>query len=217
MLQAFLFDMNGVVVDDMAYHERSWIVLAARHGRTLTIDDIRTQMSGRRNRDNIRHVFGADLSEAQLLAYQAEKENAYRDAFRPHLAPLPGLLELLDAARTAKVKIALVTSAPPENIDFVLDGLHLRDRFDAVVGEADVKESKPHPEIYLLAASRLGVKPPGCIVFEDSLAGIAAGRAARMPVVGLTTTHPRAELRDCAVVVPDFRGLTVADLARLVS
>jgi beta-phosphoglucomutase family hydrolase len=217
MLQALLFDMNGVVVDDMAYHERSWIELAAQHGRTLTIDEMRTQMSGRRNRDNIHHIFGADLSEAQIEAYQAEKETAYRDAFRPHLAPLPGLLELLDAARAAKLKIALVTSAPPENIDFVLDGLRLRDRFDTVVGEVDVKKSKPDPEIYLLAASRLGAKPSGCIVFEDSLAGIASGRAARMPVVGLTTTHSAGDLRDCAIVVPDFRGLTVADLARLVA
>src|SRR5215472_17020570 len=130
MLQALLFDMNGVVVDDMAYHERSWIELAAHHGRTLTVDEMRTQMSGRRNRDNVHHIFGADLSEAQLRAYEAEKENAYRDAFRPHLAPLPGLVQLLDVARAPKLKIALVTSAPPENIDFVLDGLHLRDRFD---------------------------------------------------------------------------------------
>jgi HAD superfamily hydrolase (TIGR01509 family) len=174
-------------------------------------------MSGRRNRDNIRHIFSNGLTEAQIHEYQLEKESAYREAFRPHLAPLPGLVELLAAARSAELEVALVTSAPPVNIDFVLDGLHLRGAFDTVVGESEVRESKPDPEIYLLAASRLGAKPAECVVFEDSLAGIAAGRAAKMPVVGVTTTHSAKELHECAIVVPDFRGLTIADLTRAVA
>jgi HAD superfamily hydrolase (TIGR01509 family) len=215
MLHALLFDMNGVIVDDIPFHERAWVALAARHGRTLTPDEFRRDMSGRRNRDNIRHLFGESLSDAEVHAYQLEKEQAYRDAYRPHRAPLPGLVPLLVEARAAGLKIAVVTSAPEENIDFVLDGLDLRRRFDAVVGEAEVKHSKPDPEIYRLAASRLGEDRTACVVFEDSLAGIASGIAAGMPVVGVTTTHTADELRQCALVIADFRGLTVADLARL--
>jgi HAD superfamily hydrolase (TIGR01509 family) len=213
-LRALLFDMNGVIVDDMGFHERAWLALVARHGRTLTSDEFRREMSGRRNRDNIRHVFG-DVPDAVAGAYQTEKEEAYRDAFRPHLAPLPGLLALLAEARAAGLRLAVATSAPEKNIDFVLDGLDLRARFDAVVGEAIVKHAKPDPEIYLLAAARLDVPPEACVVFEDSLLGIAAGQAAKMPVVGVTTTHTAEELRHCALVVADFRSLTVADLARL--
>jgi beta-phosphoglucomutase len=208
--------MNGVIVDDMAFHEHAWIALAARHGRVLTNDEFQHEMSGRRNRDNIHHLFGDALSDAEVHAYQLEKEEAYRAAYRPHLAPLAGLVPLLVEARAVDLCIAVATSAPKENIDFVLDGLDLRRRFDAVVGEAEVKRSKPDPEIYLTAAARLGVRPAECIVFEDSLAGIASGVAAAMPVVGLTTTHRPDELRACALVIDDFRGLSIAQLVGLV-
>jgi beta-phosphoglucomutase family hydrolase len=215
MLRGLLFDMNGVMVDDMAVHERAWIAMATRHGKNLTVEEFRTQLSGRRNRDNLRHVFGDALSEERMREYQAEKEEAYRRTFRPFLAPVPGLVELLDAARTAGWKLAVATSAPPENIDFVLDGLDLRKRFDAVVGEAEVRHAKPDPEIYLTAAQRLGVRPSHCVVFEDSLAGVASGGAAGMPVVGITTTHPASELPGCALHAADFRSLSVAALEQL--
>ncbi len=216
MLKALLLDMNGVVVDDVAYHERAWQALAARHGRTLTVAEFRREMSGRRSRDNIAHVFGSGLSEAQIVAYQAEKEEAYRAAFRPHLAALAGLATFLAEAKASGVRLALATSAPKANIDFVLDGLDLRRQFDAVVGEADVKRAKPDPEIYETAALRVGAEASECIVFEDSLAGVASGRAARMAVVGITTTHSAEELAQCALVVADFRGLTLATLSGLV-
>jgi HAD superfamily hydrolase (TIGR01509 family) len=216
MLQALVFDLNGVVVDDMPFHERAWCGLAERHGRSLTIDQFRREMSGRRNRENIRFVFGDALSEREVHAYGVEKEEEYRKAFRPFLAPIPGLEALLTQARAAGLKLAVATSAPPENIAFVLDGLGLRRWFDAVVGEAEVERAKPDPEIYLTAAARLGVEPSRCVVFEDSLGGIASGQAANMPVVGLTTTHRRDELRHCALVLADFHGLTVDTLASLV-
>lgn len=215
MLQALLFDMNGVLVDDMAFHERAWLALAARHGKKLTLEELRRELSGRRNRDSLHRIFGDSLSEAEMRAHEDEKEEGYRAAFRPHLALLPGLEELLASARAAGWRLAVATSAPPGNIDFVLDGLDVRRCFDAVVGEAAVKRSKPDPEIYLTAASRVGVDPGRCIVFEDSLAGIASGRAAGMPVVGVTTTHPAAELQGCALVVSDFRDVTVDRLEGL--
>lgn len=215
MLRALLFDMNGVVIDDMRFHEQAWIALAAKHGRPLTVDEFRNTMSGRRNRDNVIHVFGNALSDEQFRAYQREKEEAYREAYAPHRAFLPGFADLITEARAAGVRMALATSAPRENIDFILDPLDLRARLDAVVGEADVKHAKPDPEIYLVAAARVGAEPSECIVFEDSLQGVASGRAAGMPVVGVTTTHSAAELDGCALVVDDFRGLTLARLQAL--
>ena len=216
MLSALIFDMNGVIVDDMPFHERAWIALSARHGRTLTPDEFRSVMSGRRNRDNVYYIFGSTLPDEKVRAYQLEKEQAYREAYRAHLAPLPGLLPLLVEARKAGLKLAVATSAPPDNIAFVLDGLDLRRHFDAVVGEAEVQRAKPDPEIYLKAASRLGVDANTCVVFEDSLAGIASGLAAGMPVVGVTTTHTADELGHCALAIADYCTLAVADLARLV-
>lgn len=207
--------MNGVIVDDMAFHERAWAALARRHGRMLMHDQFRREMSGRRSGDNLRSIFG-DVPDAVARAYQEEKEEAYREAFRPHLAPLAGLVPLLDQAREARLGLAVATSAPERNIAFVLDGLDLRRRFDVVVGEAQVTRAKPDPEIFLTAAAQLGAAPEACIVLEDSLSGIAAGRAAGMPVVGLTTTHDASELAECALVIADFQAVTLADFERLV-
>ncbi|HXX67833.1 MAG TPA: HAD family phosphatase [Polyangiaceae bacterium] len=215
MLRALLFDMNGVVVDDMRFHELAWMALAARHGRTVTAEQFRRDMSGRRNRDNLRRIFGDSLSDAEARTLQLEKERTYRDSYGPHRAPLAGLVPLLDAARGPELRTALATSAPKENIDFVLDGLDLRERFDVVVGEAEVTRAKPDPEIYLTAAARLGLRPAECIAFEDSLVGVASARAAGMRVVGVTTTHTPEDLHDCALVIADFRGLTIATLAHL--
>jgi beta-phosphoglucomutase family hydrolase len=216
MLRALLLDMNGVVVDDMPFHERAWIDLAARHGRTLTIERIRHDMSGKSNRDNMRYLFGDALSDTDFRALEDEKEEAYRHTYAPHRAPLPGLRELLHDAREAGVRVALATSAPMPNVDFILDGLDLRASFDAVVTEAEVRHSKPDPAIYLLAAERLGVRPTECVVFEDSLAGLASGRAAGMRAVGIATTHTRDELRDCALVIGDFREVNLRTIEALV-
>ncbi len=215
MLGALLFDMNGVVIDDMRFHEQAWIDLAAAHGRVLTVDEVRERLSGRTNPEILEILFGP-LPAALVTRRGDDKEAAYRKVYAPHLAPLPGLMALLDQAQAAGVGLALVSSAPQDNIDFTLDGLDLRRRFAAVVTGADVAKGKPDPEMYLLAARRLGVPPSGCVVLEDSLAGIESGRRASMTVVGLSTTHTPDELRPhCACVVPDFRPLDLDTLRRL--
>jgi HAD superfamily hydrolase (TIGR01509 family) len=211
---ALLFDMNGVVIDDMRFHEQAWIDLAVAHGRALEVTEVRERLSGRTNPEILEILFGP-LPADRATRLGDEKEAAYRRVYAPHLAPVPGLLELLDAARVGGAVTALVTSAPQANIDFTLDGLSLRSRFDAIVTGAEVTRGKPDPEIYLLAARRLGVPPPACVVLEDSLAGITSGRRAGMTVVGLSTTHAAAELSGCALVRADFRGLDLATLDTL--
>jgi beta-phosphoglucomutase len=217
MLGALLFDMNGVVIDDMRFHEQAWIDLCAAHNRVLTVDEIRTRLAGRTNPETLEILFGA-LPAAEITRRSHEKEIAYRRVYAPHLAEVPGLTALLDQAQAAGVKLALVTSAPQGNIDFTLDGLDLRRRFATIVTGADVTRSKPDPEIYLLAARRLNVPPSACVVLEDSLAGIESGRRAGMTVAGLSTTHTADELRPlCAWVGPDFRTLDLPTLRQLMS
>jgi HAD superfamily hydrolase (TIGR01509 family) len=116
-------------------------------------------------------------------------------------------LEFLQTLRAHGIKTALATSAGPGNIDFILDGLGIRDQFDAIIGGAEVRKGKPDPEIYVKAASLVGVEPAQCWVIEDSLQGIAAGQSAGMRVVGISTSHSPAELAHTDVVRPDFRQL----------
>jgi HAD superfamily hydrolase (TIGR01509 family) len=216
MLRALLFDLNGVVVDDMRHHERAWIDLAASRGRPLDVDEVRTRLSGKRNAEILRELFGEGLSPDELLGLEEAKESAYRRAFSSVLSPVAGLVPLLDACRAAGVATALVTSAPEPNIDFVLDGLSLRQRFDTRVGARDVRRGKPDPEGYLLGAARLGAPPSGCVVFEDALLGLEAGRRAGMTVVGVTTSHPATELAPfCALAIDDFEALSLDAIAAL--
>ena len=118
-------------------------------------------------------------------------------------------------ARDAGVKLAVATSAPPANIVFTLDELDLRRHFDAVVGAADVARGKPHPDVFLKAAEKLGVAPQDCIVFEDAPMGVEAARRAGMKAVVITTTLPAAAFREfdnIVGIVAHYEELDVGEL-----
>lgn len=124
-----------------------------------------------------------------------------------------GLLSFLESLKSNRISIALATSAPRENIDFVFDNLHIGHFFDAVVDESQVSRGKPDPEVYLKAAEALELNPEQCIVVEDSIPGIMAGAAAGMAVVAITTTHGRDEFKHADLVIDTFKEL---DIERLI-
>ncbi|MCY7358570.1 MAG: HAD family hydrolase, partial [Rudanella sp.] len=129
--------------------------------------------------------------------------------------PVPGLPDFLRALKAAGIKTAVGTSAPVENLDFVMEKLGLRDYFDVLLHEKLVIRPKPDPEIYQLAMQMLGVSPADSVIFEDSMTGIKAARAAGARVVGVATTHTRDELAEVAdLVIQDFVGLSVASLGK---
>ena len=114
----------------------------------------------------------------------------YRTLYAPHLKPMPGLAEFIAWARSMRIALGLATGGPTVNINFILDGLGLRQSFAAIVGAADVARGKPAPDVYLKAAAGCGALPQDCIVFEDAPLGVAAARNAAMQAVVLTTTLP---------------------------
>jgi beta-phosphoglucomutase family hydrolase len=182
---AFLLDLDGVVIDSMPLHTEAWEVYLDRHG--IVVHDLVARMHGRRNDDIVEMFFGADLSPDQIHAHGAAKEKLFRELMRPRLAEhlVPGILEFLE--KHAKVPTGLASNAEPPNIDFVLDGVGIRKHFDVIVDGHQVQRPKPFPDIYLRAAELLGVTPQDCVVFEDSPAGIEAGRSAGALVVGVAT------------------------------
>jgi len=203
---AALFDMDGVLVDNMAYHIRAWRAFAERHGRTLTLDEYYRHVNGRVAADALPFVLGRPLAAAEVEPLTEEKEADYRRLYAAHRQPTPGLLPFLERLKAARVGLAVGTSAPQSNIDFTLDGAGLRPFFDAVVDASMVTRGKPDPEIYLRAAAELGVEPGRCVVFEDAYAGIEAGLRAGMRVVALATTHTPDELagRGAVRIVRNF-------------
>lgn len=188
-MNAYLFDMDGVLVDNTPYHVKSWQEYARRCGRELTEEEIKRRL-GFTNEGYLRFILGRDPTPEEIATAERDKEALYRELFRPHLTPAPGLLKLLESARRANIACAVATSAPPENVQFVLDGLAIRHYFQTIVDDKSFRRGKPAPDCYLLAAARLGIPPANCTVFEDAIAGIQAGQAAGMRVVALTTSYP---------------------------
>jgi beta-phosphoglucomutase family hydrolase len=190
--RAFLFDMDGTLVDNMAYHTASWIEFFRRRGKTIEPASFFVDTAGRHGREILRKYIATSLNEAECAALLEEKEGIYREVYGPHLALIPGARAFIDSARRDNCVLAVGTAAPPSNIVFTIDGLGLRDVFAAIVGAADVQRGKPAPDVFLKAAQLCGVDPADCIVFEDAPLGIEAARNAGMRAVALTTSVPAA-------------------------
>lgn len=216
MIRGAIFDMDGVLVDNNRYHLAAWKALGGEMGRDFSDADI-LRLFGQRNREILQALLGRVPSEDELLRYGPRKEELYRDIMRPELMSVQGLDEFLAALRANSIRTAVATSGPRENLDFVLEGLQLGRFFDVLVTGPEVPRSKPHPDIFVRAAERLGFPPAECVVFEDSAPGIQAALNAGCPCVALATTHSRAELEAYgpSLIVSDFRGLRIDDLNRL--
>lgn len=213
--RAFVFDMDGTIVDNMDFHTQSWIEFFRRRDMRLDPDQFFRATAGRQGKEIIRSYLGEDLPDAEVAAMNFEKEEIYREIYEPHRKEVEGLSAFIDAARARGIALAVATSGPPANIAFVLDGLHLRRHFDAVVGAADVERGKPHPDVFLKAAERLGVAPADCVVFEDAPLGVEAARNAGMPAVVLSTTLDAAAFAaydNVIRIAPDFTELSIDDL-----
>jgi len=213
--RAFIFDMDGTIVDNMAFHTESWLAFFARRGKTYDPDAFFRETAGAQAREILRERLGAAIPDDEIAVLAQEKDVLYRDIYAPHRAAIRGFEGFVAQARDAGVKLAVATSAPPANIVFTLDDLDLRRHFDAVVGAADVARGKPHPDVFLKAADKLGVPPADCIVFEDAPMGVEAARRAGMKAVVITTTLPAAAFREfdnIVAIVAHYEELDVGEL-----
>ena len=203
---AFLFDMDGVIVDSNPVHKVALKQFCEKYGHHLTEEQLRTRIYGRTNKDWIANVFGK-LEPAQLKRYADEKEQLFRHMYANTIQPVDGLESFLQLLDKEGLDRAIATSAPIENVDFTLDKTGLRKYFRTILDESFVTKGKPDPEIYLKTAAALNYKPEHCIVLEDSLSGVKAGKAAGCKVVGITTTHTAEELSETDVVIDNFLGI----------
>jgi beta-phosphoglucomutase family hydrolase len=206
-LKAVLFDMDGVIVDNLPYHVEAWLLFCNRNGIALTKEVFYKELNGMNSKDTFEWFYKKEMTRAEVEVLEEEKELLYREFYAQHRKPAKGLLTFLHDLRSRGIKTALATSAGPGNIDFIVDGLGIRDQFDAIIGGAEVTKGKPDPEIYVKAAALVGVSPADCLVIEDSLQGIASGQAAGARVVGITTSHSAEELAHTDFCAPDFTDL----------
>ncbi|MET0392952.1 MAG: beta-phosphoglucomutase family hydrolase [Chitinophagaceae bacterium] len=211
---AFLFDLNGTMIDDMHYHVRAWHRIVNELGANLTYNQVKEECYGK-NQELLERVFPGRFNEEEKDKLSMEKEKQYQAEFRPYLQLIKGLEPFLQQARESGIKLAIGSAAILFNIDFVLDGLDLRDYFDAIVSADDVATSKPDPETYLECARRLGIPPEQCIVFEDSPKGVESAANAGMKAVVITTLDPEeafAQYDNVIAFISDYTSLLIEDL-----
>ncbi len=200
---ALIFDMDGVIVHSNPEHCAAWIDFNRLYGLETT-PEMLARMYGKRNDEIVRDYFGAHLSDAEIARRGREKETLYRRRVTGRVGEtlVPGIRQFLDSCR--RLPLAIATNAEPANVDLILEESGLRPYFSVVVDGHQVSRPKPHPDVYLKAASLLGVPPRNCVVFEDSESGVAAALAAEMQVIGLRTTH--GYLRGTSITVDNFRS-----------
>jgi beta-phosphoglucomutase len=206
-LKGFIFDMDGVVVENHAYHFQAWMEFARKYKFELNDQIYKDKFNGKTNEDLFRMIF-KNITPEQIKKLTLEKEGLYQKLYFPHLGVTKGLYQFIDDLRREGKKIALGTSAPTMNVDFVLDNLKLRGNFDIIVDGSMVKNGKPDPEVYQACCHRMGLSPSDCVVFEDSLAGLESGARAGCKIVGVATSHKIWELKSKTDdVIVDFTDM----------
>ncbi len=196
------------MVDDMHFHAKAWSsIINGELNGNLTHEQVKKEMYGK-NEEVLGRIFGDDRFTAdEMQKLSLRKEDMYQEAFRPHLQLIKGLPVFLQKAHGQNIAMAIGSAAIPYNINFVLDNLHIRHYFKAIVSADDVARSKPHPQTFLDAATALGVNPNDCIVFEDAPKGVETALNAGMQAVVLTTTHEEedfAQYQNVLLFVKDY-------------
>lgn len=202
---AFLFDMDGVIIDSNPFHKIALKQFCEKYGHQLSEQQLRERIYGRTNKDWITNIFG-NIDSARLKKYADEKEQLFRELYANDIKPVDGLEDFLKQLDRHSIDRAIATSAPIENVDFTLQKTGLRKYFNTILDESFVSKGKPDPEIYEKTAAALGYLPADCIVIEDSLSGVKSGKSAGCKVVGITTTHTQEELNEADYFIRDFKN-----------
>lgn len=213
--RAFIFDMDGTLIDNMRFHTDAWRVLLTENGKDFDERKFLVETAGKTNREIMPTVFGP-LTDEQILEFATRKESLYREVYLPHRQPLGGLIEFLDRSIAAGIKLAVSTAASNPNMEFILDGLDLRKYFGVITTANDVKNGKPDPETFLISAQKLGVEPHNCIVFEDAFGGFEAAKRAGMKCIGMTTVNSADDIMASGSVVETHADFTTLDPLALV-
>jgi beta-phosphoglucomutase len=209
-----IFDLDGVLVDTGWAHRQSWYDLAEKEGFSMT-DELFYSTFGMQNYQIIPMLLGRNASSDEVNRLSDWKEQRYREIIAEKLTAAEGAKFLLGDLKNERFRLAVGSSAPRANLELVLDCTDLRDYFDAYVTGEDVTRGKPAPETFLKAAEKLSLDARRCVVVEDAVQGVEAGRAAGMAVVAVTTTRSRADLAEADIIVDSLTQLNARQFIEL--
>lgn len=206
-IKAVIFDLDGTMIDNNAYHLAAWRQYLTDLGINITEEEYRKNINGRTNKDAIEYIYRRTMTKEEAMVYALEKEAVYRRIYQPFIQPVEGLTGLLKLLEEKNIPMGIATSGIQVNINFMFEHIPVRNFFSAVINSEHITHGKPHPEIFLKTAEALHVSPGSCLVFEDAAVGVKAAKAAGMNVVALTTTQTEAELAEADLIIKDFSDL----------
>jgi HAD superfamily hydrolase (TIGR01509 family) len=210
-----IFDIDGVLLNSYRLHYECWRAIAEKHGIVLSEKDF-DPLFGRRGNEIVREIWGEDLPPEQVVSIHKRKQAQYRENLQRNFPLMDGALQLIDGLAAEGFVLGVGSSAPPENVEVSLRGLERTNAFAAVVTGSDVTRGKPDPEVFLLAAQRMGVEASDCAVIEDAPAGVAAALAGGMTSIALAGTAPPESLAMAHLVVTSLRQLSPKRISELI-
>jgi HAD superfamily hydrolase (TIGR01509 family) len=211
-LQALIFDMDGVLVDNTLMQARAFQLFFRDQDVKGDAYQLLRRFNGAPASEILKEVFPEQQSDEKLTSYAEQREFLYRTLYWDERRPMPGLVAFLEAARAAGLKIGLGSGSGQESIAYILDGLDLRRFFDVVVGKDDVDKGKPHGDTYSVTAEKLGIDPAHCVVFEDAVLGEQAAYKAGMQCIAVTSTLPGRDFQAPLLFIRDFTELAPEQL-----
>jgi HAD superfamily hydrolase (TIGR01509 family) len=197
--------MDGVLVDTGEAHYQAWMMVLEEEGIVFSQDDFRRTF-GMNNAGILALLLGDQANPSTVRRIGDRKEALFRSFIHGKATPMPGVLRWLRYLQQRHIPQAVASGAPPENIEFLVDEMGIRDNFKALVS-SDGMPGKPDPMVFLEAARRLGAPPQSCVVVEDGLPGLQAARRAGMRCIAVTTTHPTSALFLADRVVESLENL----------
>lgn len=209
-----IFDVDGVLADTGQIHYASWVKMANEIGKVFD-KAFFEKTFGQQSVTITRELVGEGLDQKLVEKYAQLKEKYYRKMIRDKIVALPGVIELIKELYLNSFKLAIGSSGPPENVYLLLNVLKIETYFEVIITAAEIQNGKPSPDVFLLAAQKLGVKSRNCLVIEDAPVGIEAAKRANMKCIALTTTHTVEELNNADFIVADLSFLNLRKISDL--
>ena len=206
MYKGAIFDFNGTLFWDTAFHDRAFDIFLEKHGVQLTDEEKRVKIHGQTNPDIMRGIFGNHLTEQQIQDYSQVKELIYRQLCINDLKLASGAEELFDFFKAKGIPFTIATSAGIENVSFYFENMHLDRWFslDKVVYNNGTFRGKPHPDVFINAAGKLDLLPEQTVIFEDSVPGIEAAENAGAGKIYIVNSYGENYSRFSHNIITDF-------------
>lgn len=205
---AVLFDMDGVICHTNPHHAKAFEAFFDKYQIPYTDKEFADHMYGKHNSHIMTYFFKRPIHGEELLQLENEKEQLFRDLYKDKVETIPYYQNFLEDLKSHNFKTAVCTAAPRANMDMIIDQLGIRSEMQSLMASEDVVLHKPHPEVYLNSAAKIGVDPTNCVVFEDSFSGVTAGLNAGMKVVAVLSSHTKEELPKCDYYIHDYSEIS---------